>query len=105
MDLGQQRTLTRVDQFADQAVELFLDNCPLPRASHAHAHYEAIFGADTLTMALLALFDVAAFRMVLLSYAFTPKVLHSRTQGQRSRATAQRHPGDGNNKERLRRRR
>ena len=41
MDLGQQRYLNRADQFADQADELFLDNCPLPRASHAHAHYEA----------------------------------------------------------------
>ena len=53
---GEQRYLDRAEFFADRAVELFLpDNCPLPKASHAHNHYEAISGADTLMMSLLKL--------------------------------------------------
>jgi len=56
--IGQQGYLDRADHFANQAVELFLDGCPLPKASHAHNHYEAISGADTLMMALLRLWAV-----------------------------------------------
>lgn len=43
-------------RFAHRGVELFLtDDCPLPRASHAHQHYEAVTNGDTLMMALLRL--------------------------------------------------
>jgi len=53
-----QRYLNRADHFADQSMKLFLDDCPLPKASHTHNHYEAISGADTLIMALLRLWAV-----------------------------------------------
>jgi hypothetical protein len=53
---GTQRYLDGADRLAAEATKLFLgDGCPLPKASHAHDHYEAVTGADTLMMALLEL--------------------------------------------------
>jgi len=51
--------LQAADHFARKGVQLFLaDGCPLPKASHAHDHYEAITNGDTLMMALLKLWLV-----------------------------------------------
>lgn len=48
--------LDRADALARQALALFFDAAsPLPRATSAHDHYEAITRADTLMMALLDL--------------------------------------------------
>ena len=51
--------LRAADRFARRGAELFLsDNCPLPKASHAHDHYEAVTNGDTLMMAFLRLWMV-----------------------------------------------
>lgn len=48
--------LARAEALAAQAVKVFTgDDCPLPKATHVHDHYEAITGADTLMMSLLSL--------------------------------------------------
>ena len=53
---GEQAYLARAEALAAEAVQIFTgDGCPLPKASHVHDHYEAVTGADTLMMALLAL--------------------------------------------------
>jgi hypothetical protein len=53
---GDARYLERADDLARQAVELFLPyNCPLPKATHIHDHYEAVTNADTWMMSLLSL--------------------------------------------------
>jgi hypothetical protein len=53
---GQDYYLDRAEYFADQAVDIFLDDgSPLPKASSAHDHYETITGGDDLMMALLDL--------------------------------------------------
>ena len=56
---GEERYLDAADRFAQLAVEHFLGgDCPLPKASSRHAHYEAITRGDTLMMALLELWRV-----------------------------------------------
>jgi hypothetical protein len=58
---GESTYLDAAGRFAQKGVELFFDDgCPLPKASHAHAHdhYEAVTNADTLMMALLRLSQV-----------------------------------------------
>ncbi len=51
--------LRRADELAKEAVKLFLpDNCPLPKATHKHGHYEGVTMADTLMMSLLQLWAV-----------------------------------------------
>lgn len=45
----------RARHFAGQAVKLFCDGSPLPRASTQNTHYEAVTRADTLMQALLEL--------------------------------------------------
>lgn len=53
---GQRYYMERADYFAQQAIEIFLDDSsPLPKASSAHDHYETITGGDDLMMALLKL--------------------------------------------------
>ena len=53
---GEAAYLSRAEFIAHEAQRLFLaDGCPLPKASHAHPHFEAVTGADTLMMALLQL--------------------------------------------------
>ena len=55
---GQQYYLKRAEYFAQQAVQIFLDDSSaLPRASSAHDHYETITGGDDLMMALLELWS------------------------------------------------
>jgi len=62
------------DRFAAQAVELFLaDNCPLPKASHVHDHYEAITNGDTLMMAFLELWLVKNRPTAKISPEFTDR--------------------------------
>lgn len=55
---GDQRYLTRADQFAAWSVKTFVGDSPLPRASHRSDHYEAATGADALMMSLLELWAV-----------------------------------------------
>jgi hypothetical protein len=56
---GSDEYMAAADRFAGEAIGLFLgDGCPLPKASHAHDHYEAVTNADTLMMALLRLWQV-----------------------------------------------
>jgi hypothetical protein len=50
--------LRAAERFAQNAVDLFVDDNPLPRASHVHEHYEAVTNGDTLMMALLRLWLV-----------------------------------------------
>jgi len=51
--------LDAANHFAGKGIELFLgDDCPLPKASHVHDHYEAVTNGDTLMMALLRLWQV-----------------------------------------------
>lgn len=50
--------LEAAGRFAREGVSLFLPEGPLPRASHAHDHYEAVTNGDTLMMALLRLWMV-----------------------------------------------
>lgn len=45
----------RAVHFADVALGMFLDGAPLPQASSAHGHYEAVTRGDTLMMSLLRL--------------------------------------------------
>lgn len=53
---GEQAYLARAEALGAEAVQMFTgDGCPLPKASHAHDHYEAVTGGDTLMMSLLAL--------------------------------------------------
>jgi hypothetical protein len=52
---GNQAYLERACAVADQAVALFWDNGPLPRASSRTSHYESITRADTLARALFVL--------------------------------------------------
>ncbi len=55
---GEEKYLTAADRFARKGVEMFLDDAPLPKASHEHGHYEAVTNGDTLMMALLKLWLV-----------------------------------------------
>jgi hypothetical protein len=56
---SEDKYLQTAGRFARRGVELFLDDdCPLPKASHAHDHYEAVTNGDTLMMALLRLWLV-----------------------------------------------
>ena len=56
---GEARYLDAADRFARKGLELFLgDGRPLPKASHAHDHYEAVTNGDTLMLALLRLWQV-----------------------------------------------
>jgi hypothetical protein len=55
---SEDRYLERARYFAQEAVKLFCDDGPLPRASSTHEHYEAITRADTLMMWLLNLWIV-----------------------------------------------
>jgi hypothetical protein len=52
---GYLQTATR---FAREGIALFLQDGPLPKASHVHDHYEAVTNGDTLMMALLRLWKV-----------------------------------------------
>ncbi|MHC4572835.1 MAG: hypothetical protein ACYS76_01670 [Planctomycetota bacterium] len=53
---GEQKYIERADYFGRQTVEIFMDeDSPLPKASSAHNHYEAVTGGDNLMMALLKL--------------------------------------------------
>lgn len=52
---GDPQYLDRACGFADQAIALFWDHGPLPRASSRTRHYETITRADTLARALLLL--------------------------------------------------
>jgi hypothetical protein len=55
---GQRDYLDAAERFAQEGVDLFLsDDCPLPKASHAHDHYEAVTDGDTLMMAFLRLWQ------------------------------------------------
>lgn len=51
------RFLSRADELASEAIDVFWGNNPLPRASSNHEHYETITGADTLAVALLELWS------------------------------------------------
>jgi hypothetical protein len=51
--------LRSAHRYARNSVELFLtDECPLPKASHMHNHYEAVTNGDTLMMSFLRLWLV-----------------------------------------------
>ncbi len=50
--------LAEAHRLARRGIALFLDDNPLPRASHVHDHYEAVTNGDTLMMALLRLWTV-----------------------------------------------
>ena len=52
------RYLERADYFAEEALRIFFDSGPLPRASAKHDHYESITRGDTLSMELLKLWAV-----------------------------------------------
>ncbi len=52
------RYLERADYFAEEALRIFFDGGPLPRASAQHDHYESITRGDTLVMELLKLWAV-----------------------------------------------
>jgi hypothetical protein len=52
------RFLNRADHFARWSIKTFVDDSPLPRASHRHDHYEAVTGGDALMMAILELWAV-----------------------------------------------
>ena len=53
---GDERYLKRANDFAQQAIGLFMDNSsPLPKASNKHKHYEAITGGPLFMLALLDL--------------------------------------------------
>ena len=56
---SEDRYLQAANRFGHKGVELFLsDGCPLPKASHAYNHYEAVTNGDTLMMSLLRLWQV-----------------------------------------------
>ena len=50
-----QKYLSRANTLADESLNLFWNDGPLPRASSRHDHYEAITRADTLALALVEL--------------------------------------------------
>ncbi len=52
---GEDQFLVAAERFAQQGVALFLNDGPLPKASHVHGHYEGVTRGDTLMMALLRL--------------------------------------------------
>jgi dienelactone hydrolase len=52
------RYLARAEYFAEEALRIFFDSGPLPRASAKHDHYEAITRGDTLAMELLRLWAI-----------------------------------------------
>ncbi len=55
---GDQRYLQAANRFASEGIKLFLQDRALPKASHAHDHYEAVTNGDTLMMALLRLWMI-----------------------------------------------
>lgn len=57
---GETAFLTRADEIAAQAIALFWEQSPLPRASTAHDHYESLTRADSLAVALLELWSAHA---------------------------------------------
>lgn len=59
---GDRRYLDRADHFAQLAIRTFVNDSPLPRASHRNDHYEALTGADAMMMAILELWAVKAGR-------------------------------------------
>jgi len=54
---GESRFMDRADALAEQAIRLFWNDGPLPRAATNLDHYEAITRADTLALALLQLWS------------------------------------------------
>ena len=60
---GDGKYLQRADEFVQQAVAVFFDGSPLPRASSKHDHYEAITRGDTLVMDLLLLHAAKEYGM------------------------------------------
>ncbi len=52
---GEDSYLNAAKRFAQQGTKLFLADAPLPKASHAHDHYEAVTNGDMLMMALMRL--------------------------------------------------
>lgn len=71
---GEAKYLDAADRFARMGVELFLgDDCPLPKASHVHDHYEAVTNGDTLMMALLRLWQVQNRQNMEYSLLFTDR--------------------------------
>jgi hypothetical protein len=66
--------LQAADHFARKGVELFLaGDCPLPKASHVHDHYEAVTNGDTLMMAFLKLWLVKNRPTSKISLIFTDR--------------------------------
>lgn len=59
---GERKYLNRADHFARWSIKIFVNDSPIPRASHRHDHYEAVTGADALMMAILELWAVKAER-------------------------------------------
>ncbi|NLX98793.1 MAG: hypothetical protein GXY83_21755 [Rhodopirellula sp.] len=56
---GEQKYLGGAADFAEKGLRFFLDdNCPLPKASHLHDHYEAVTNGDTFMLALLRLWQI-----------------------------------------------
>ncbi|HDP33481.1 MAG TPA: hypothetical protein ENN29_00030 [Candidatus Hydrogenedentes bacterium] len=55
---GEEKYLDAAERFAQESADLFLSDNPLPKASHAHNHYEAVTNGDTLMMALLRLWAI-----------------------------------------------
>lgn len=65
---GEQQFLGRAQSLANQAIGLFWDNGPLPRASSKTCHYESITRADTLARALLLLSEELHGRRLSVQY-------------------------------------
>ena len=59
---GDRKYLNRADHFALWSIQIFVDDSPLPRASHRNDHYEAVTGGDAMMMAILELWAVKAGR-------------------------------------------
>lgn len=55
---AQKKYLASAEEYADTAIEVFLDDSPLPKATSGHDHYEAVTLGDTLMMGLLELWAV-----------------------------------------------
>ena len=55
---GDRRYLSRAEHFGQVAVETFIGDAKLPRATHRSDHYEAATGGDAMMMALLELWAV-----------------------------------------------
>lgn len=71
---GGAKYLDAADRFARKGKELFLDDdCPLPKASHVHDHYEAVTNGDTLLMAMLRLWQVQNKPDIKLNLVFTDR--------------------------------